>query len=459
MPNIITSALVKSFMETTTAAGMRGVIGVDLAAPGPIGGTTPGAGTFTTLVGDSLAFAASATNVADFSSLTKSGTSTNSAAIIGKSLGLTENLWVGGAIVIKTTGDGDVIKLFNSGTVALFDAPLGSMLLRPGGQTALTLAVTSKNATFASATAGTSTTAAAILGKSMGLTENLWVGGTGHHLGAIIIPSTNTLGLQAYNTADEVTNFERVELVFASNVAHLRTIKGGSGTLRNLSLNTGTGSPTVLIRAGGSSGGALTFQSISTAGAGDVGFVFSNYASTATSGSSIGLHLTPTYNQASGTAANTDLLVNRTETAIGSGAQLLMDLQVGGVSKFKVNNLGAITATAAATLRITQRVQSVADAATITPNADADDFVDITAIAQAFTIANPSGTPTNGQALLIRIKDSGGARGITWGSAYFAGGVALPSTTVSTKILTLGFVYNTANSLNKFQLVSAAQEA
>jgi hypothetical protein len=104
-------------------------------------------------------------------------------------------------------------------------------------------------------------------------------------------------------------------------------------------------------------------------------------------------------------------------------------------------------------------VQSVADSATVTPNADSDDCVDITAIAQAFTIANPSGTPTNFQSLVIRIKDNGTARGITWGNGYVAGGVALPSTTVLSKILTLGFFYNTANTLNKWQLVASSQEA
>lgn len=109
--------------------------------------------------------------------------------------------------------------------------------------------------------------------------------------------------------------------------------------------------------------------------------------------------------------------------------------------------------------RITSRVQSVTDAATVTPNADSDDCVDITAIAQAFTIANPSGTPTNFQKLIIRIKDNGTARAITWGSGYVAGGTALPSTTVLSKILNLGFIYNTANSLNKWQLVASAQEA
>lgn len=62
--------------------------------------------------------------------------------------------------------------------------------------------------------------------------------------------------------------------------------------------------------------------------------------STATSGSVAAFSILKTYNQASGTAANTDLLVNRTETAVGSGAQLLADFQVGGTSKLSLLNTG-----------------------------------------------------------------------------------------------------------------------
>lgn len=64
---------------------------------------------------------------------------------------------------------------------------------------------------------------------------------------------------------------------------------------------------------------------------------------TQTSGSNGIVKITGTYNQASGTAANTDLLINRTQTAVGSGAQLLIDAQVSTVSKFKVDNTGATT--------------------------------------------------------------------------------------------------------------------
>lgn len=61
---------------------------------------------------------------------------------------------------------------------------------------------------------------------------------------------------------------------------------------------------------------------------------------TGTTGTTNVVSISPTYNQTSGTSANTDLLINRTETAVGSGAQYLIDAQVGGVSKFSVSNTG-----------------------------------------------------------------------------------------------------------------------
>jgi hypothetical protein len=51
---------------------------------------------------------------------------------------------------------------------------------------------------------------------------------------------------------------------------------------------------------------------------------------TDTSGTINALAITPTYNQASGTASNTDLLINRTETAVGSGEQFLAEFAVDG---------------------------------------------------------------------------------------------------------------------------------
>jgi hypothetical protein len=117
-------------------------------------------------------------------------------------------------------------------------------------------------------------------------------------------------------------------------------------------------------------------------------------------------------------------------------------------------------AAALALLRpLAPRVTSAATSATPTPNADTTDLYALTAQATAAAFANPTGTPVNGQLLRIRIKDDGTARGLTWGTAYVAGGTALPATTVLSKILNLLFQYDTDNALNKWQLLLASQEA
>ena len=121
-------------------------------------------------------------------------------------------------------------------------------------------------------------------------------------------------------------------------------------------------------------------------------------------------------------------------------------------------NVIGLVANLAARRLLVPRVTGAASSATPTPNADTTDLYSLTAQAAAAAFVNPTGTPVNGQDLRIRIKDNGTARALTWGTAYVAGGVALPATTVLSKIVTLGFLYNTDNGLNKWQLIASAQE-
>jgi hypothetical protein len=88
-----------------------------------------------------------------------------------------------------------------------------------------------------------------------------------------------------------------------------------------------------------------TFPHISVPGVTGGNIEAHNYLNSETSGSYNVFVVKSEYNQASGTAANTDLLINRTQTAVGSGAQLLIDAQVGGVSKFSVSNVGDVNLT------------------------------------------------------------------------------------------------------------------
>lgn len=103
------------------------------------------------------------------------------------------------------------------------------------------------------------------------------------------------------------------------------------------------------------------------------------------------------------------------------------------------------------------RIASTASGSTITPTADATDQYNVTALAVAATIAAPSGSPADGQKLLLRFKDNGTARALTWNSIYRAVGVTLPTTTVISKTVYVGCVYNAADS--KWDVVAVAQEA
>lgn len=166
-------------------------------------------------------------------------------------------------------------------------------------------------------------------------------------VGDLTLPSTATAGLQLYNTADQVTNYERLEINWSSNIATIFANSGGTGATRELRIGTeiasGTTGADTYIRI---LGGQSPFQFISPGGAGtnaSIGLISNTNGSyTATSGSQRGLTIAPIYNQASGTAANTDLLVNRTETALGSGTQRLISLQVAGTERFGVSNSGAV---------------------------------------------------------------------------------------------------------------------
>ncbi len=78
--------------------------------------------------------------------------------------------------------------------------------------------------------------------------------------------------------------------------------------------------------------------------------------------------------------------------------------------------------TAVATLtnkRITRRAVVLGDTATITPNSDTTDIATVAALSQATLIDNPTGTPTDGQLLEIRIKTAA-AQTLTHGAQYRA---------------------------------------
>lgn len=102
------------------------------------------------------------------------------------------------------------------------------------------------------------------------------------------------------------------------------------------------------------------------------------------------------------------------------------------------------------------RSQNIISSATITPPSDTVDQYNITALATNATLDNPSGTPTNGQKLMIRLLDDGTPRTLSYGANYRAIGITLPSVTVANKTLYYGCVYNSEDSL--WDIVAFSQE-
>ncbi len=97
--------------------------------------------------------------------------------------------------------------------------------------------------------------------------------------------------------------------------------------------------------------------------------------------------------------------------------------------------------------RITPRVVSLTDAATVTPASDSTDLGVLTSLSQTTTIANPTGTPTDGQELTLRIKSSA-ARTLSFGGQYRGGNdIVLPATTTGASLTDyFKFRYNSADT-------------
>jgi len=131
------------------------------------------------------------------------------------------------------------------------------------------------------------------------------------------------------------------------------------------------------------------------------------------------------------------------------------DLSLGNVN----NTSDATKNSATATLtgkRVTKRVGTEATNTSLSLDSDAYDIYTVTALNTAMTVNAPTGTPANGQPLLIRILDNGTARALTWNAIFRVVGATLPTTTVINKTNYIGCVYNTADS--KWDVIASVQQ-
>jgi hypothetical protein len=151
-----------------------------------------------------------------------------------------------------------------------------------------------------------------------------------------------------------------------------------------------------------------------------------------------------------------------TSTAIGVGT-----IELGHASDTTISRTGAgaiavegvaiptISSTSTLTnKRITARVTTTTDDATAVIDVDTCDQYQLSAIANN-TEFTTTGTPTDGQKLIIRLKDAGVAKTLTW-TGFTAVGITLPTTTVASKWIYVGAIYN--SSASAWHAVAVSQE-
>lgn len=145
-----------------------------------------------------------------------------------------------------------------------------------------------------------------------------------------------------YNTTDQATNYERGRMYWTSNKFAIHADAGGTGVSRSLVLGASSfdqitlspGNTKITVNGGSGSTGSIA--------------MLVTGSKSASSGIQTVLSVSPTITQTS-TAGYTALLINPTETSTGSGVKNLIDAQVDGVSKFRVDNTGAISVAAVST--------------------------------------------------------------------------------------------------------------
>lgn len=168
-------------------------------------------------------------------------------------------------------------------------------------------------------------------------------------------------------------------------------------------------------------------------------------------------HITGTpVDPAAGTAGLRTLGTGATQAAAGDHAHTKADVGLGNVD----NTSNATERAATRTLtnaRVTKRVGTTASSSTPTASWDDHDQYNVTALAAGATFGAATGTPTDGQMLLYRVKDNGTARTLAWNAVFRAIGVDLPTTTVISKTLYVGTVWNAADS--KADVIAIGQEA
>lgn len=235
---------------------------------------------------------------------------------------------------------------------------------------------------------------------------------------------------------------------FSAGNAQLGDSNGGNVTFAS-GVPTGTGvAGTFLFQSGAAATyGKLDFSAIATSAK---NFAFPNVSGTVALTSDIPDVSGYLLKNNSAAAVQIDLKDNDGNALTfyeGANAYMLFDTRNGIENVFfakKAAFNADVTFANAISPRLKRRVVTTTDDATAVIDTDVTDVYELSAVANATTFTL-TGTPNDGQELLIRFKDAGVAKGLTW-TGFTVIGVTLPTTTVISKWHYVKCEYNTAAS-------------